>query len=171
MDSLTLAASSISLAPFKLFVLFTSKEDIRDAKWAFVFCALAPPRASCCAVCCAVVGNQEACFWGPALCFQPKVTPPCLFRCCQQPACVPRQEAAFSLADSLCTAAALWWPPPLKCHFSKDVKPALIVKWRQGRVQPSESPHWRSSKRKLKNIGKVLERSFEENGSFCSGFL
>lgn len=33
MDSLKSAAPSISLAPFKLFVLFTSKDDIRDAKW------------------------------------------------------------------------------------------------------------------------------------------
>lgn len=45
MDSLKLAASSISPAPFKLFVLFTSKY-IRDAKWAFVFCTFALPRVS-----------------------------------------------------------------------------------------------------------------------------
>lgn len=63
--------------------------------------------------------------------------------------------------------------PLYECHFKKDVKPALIAKCTQGRVQPSESPWGRSSKRKLRNIGRLWERSFEKKkkGSFCSGFL
>lgn len=64
MDSLKLAAPSISPAPLKLFVLFTSKDGIRGAQRAFVFGALALLRVSGC-----VVAGTKRHASGPALCF------------------------------------------------------------------------------------------------------